>query len=106
MTYIGITQKDIRSTFMVQSLIQGLISFVVSAVEIVVVDFIISYALKDLLGGSLQFTLNVRPIMVTFLLAVTMSILTSYVVTRWLIKPVLKSKGNSRKKFLYAIRQK
>ena len=106
MTYIGITQKDIRSTFMVQSLIQGLISFVVSAVEIVVVDFVISYALKDLLGGSLQFTLNVRPIMVTFVLAVTMSILTSYVVTRWLIKPVLKSKGNSRKKFLYAIRQK
>lgn len=99
MSYIGITQKDVRSTFVVHSLIQGLISFVISAIEIIVVDFVISCALKDLLGGSLRYRFNFYPIGVTFLLAIFMSVLTSLLVTRWLIKPVLKAKQITSKKF-------
>ena len=95
MNYIGINQKDIRSTFVTQALLQGLISFLVSAVEIVVVDYVISYALKDMLGSAMNYSINMKPIIVIFLISIFMSLVTSFLVTKWLIR----QKSNKKTSF-------
>ena len=93
---IGIKQKDINSIFVYQSVIQGLIAFALSAIELVVVDFVISKALGDVLHTSLSYSFNFLPILIVFLFAVILPLLTSFVLVKSLTfktrKLVAKSK--------------
>ena len=76
---IGIKRKDINSIFVYQSVIQGLIAFALSAVELIVVDFVISKALGDLLHTSLSYSMNILPILIVFLFSVILPFMTSSV---------------------------
>ena len=93
---IGIKQKDIDSIFVYQSVIQGLIAFALSAIELVVVDFVISKALGNVLHTSLSYSFNFLPILIVFLFAVILPLITSIVLVKSLTfktrKLVAKSK--------------
>lgn len=79
---LGIKQKDVNSLFVYQSLIQGLIAFIFSAIELVVVDFVISKALGDTLHTSLSYSFNFLPILVVFAFATILPYLTSLIIIK------------------------
>lgn len=76
---LGVKKKDINSCFVVQSVVQGLISFVVSAVELIAVDFIMSYMLGNMLNIGFKFSFNSKPVLIIFLIAVLVPIVISKV---------------------------
>lgn len=75
--FLGIKRSDINSCFVVQSIVQGLISFVISAIELIFVDIVMSYAIGDALGIGFSFSLNSLPVLVIFLIAIFIPILVS-----------------------------
>lgn len=95
---IGIKQKDINSLFMTQSLLQGLAAFLISAIEIMIVDYIISFSLETSLHVSLKYSLNAIPLLVVFIFAVIIPIFVSIIITKFLslkrIKPIAKLNSN------------
>lgn len=95
---IGIKQKDINSLFMTQSLLQGLAAFLISAIEIMIVDYIISFSLETSLHVSLKYSLNAIPLLVVFTFAVIIPIFVSIIITKFLsfkrIKPIAKLNSN------------
>ena len=76
---LGVKKKDINSFFVVQSVVQGLISFAVSSVELIGVDFVMSYLLGNMLNISFKFSFNSKPVLVIFLIAVFVPIIISKV---------------------------
>ncbi|MBQ0009197.1 MAG: ATP-binding cassette domain-containing protein [Firmicutes bacterium] len=84
--YLGIKRRDINSTFTNQAVVQGLISFVVSAFELIVVDLVMSYILGDYLNIGFQFSLNGKPIFVVFIMAVFLPFVISKVMLLYLTK--------------------
>ena len=95
---VGIKQKEINSLFVVQSLIQGLIAFVLCAVELVVVDYVISLALGETLHTKIGYSFNYLPILIVFIFATVLPYLTSLVLVKTLTrgkrKDIAKSKAN------------
>ena len=83
---IGIKQKDIDSLFVYQSLLQGIVSFVFSAIELVIVDFVITKALGESLHTSLAYSFNFLPILVVFLFAIILPFITSKILIKILSK--------------------
>ncbi len=61
---LGIKRRDINSCFVVESLVQGLLSFLVSSFELIIVDFVMSYMLGNTLGIGFNFSFNSKPILV------------------------------------------
>ena len=61
---LGIKRRDINSCFVIESLVQGLISFFVSSIELIIVDFVMSYMLGNMLSISFEFSFNSKPILV------------------------------------------
>lgn len=84
--FIGINKKDTRSTFVVQSIIQGLLSFGVSAFEIILVDVFLSKSLADTIGGTMKYSFNLLPISIVFLVAIFVSFSVSFVLSTFLLK--------------------
>lgn len=82
--YLGFKRKDINSTFVTQAVMQGLISFVVSAFELIVVDLIMSFMLGDYLNIGFKFSLNAKPILLVFLMAIILSFAISKVMLLYL----------------------
>ena len=74
---LGINNYDINSCFVVQSIIHGLISLVISSLELIFMDFLLSKSLSQRLGIGLSFSLNARPIFVISLIAIFVPILVS-----------------------------
>lgn len=74
---IGINSYDINSCFVVQSLLQGLISFFVSSFELIFMEFMISKALSDQLNVGLNFSVNSKPILLILLIAIIIPVLVS-----------------------------
>lgn len=94
---IGIKDKDIKSMFVTQSLLQGLVAFLISAIELVVVDVVISKALGDTLSVSLSYSINLFPFAVVFLFAIFLPIIISYIIVRFFQKKskiIAKSQHN------------
>ena len=85
-TYLGISNQDINSIFTSTGVTQGLLSFIVSAFELIIVDFIISYWLSDYLNIGLKFSFNSKPIFVVFLLAIFIPFLISKIMVWFLSK--------------------
>ena len=79
---VGIKQKEINSLFVVQSLIQGLIAFILCAVELVVVDYVISLALGETLHTKIGYSFNYLPILIVFIFATVLPYLTSLVLVK------------------------
>lgn len=75
--YLGINHRNINSIFTSNGLTQGLLAFVVSAFELFIVDFIISYWLGDYLNVGFKFSFNSKPVFVVFLLAILIPFLIS-----------------------------
>jgi ABC-type lipoprotein export system ATPase subunit/ABC-type lipoprotein release transport system permease subunit len=82
--YLGIKEKDAQSTFIVQSLLHGVIAFAMSAIEIVVVDIMITKLLGNTFGHSLKYSFNPLPIAITFVIAIIISFVTSLVMVKLL----------------------
>ena len=93
---IGIKQKDINSLFIYQSLLQGLIAFAFSAIELVVVDFVITKALGESMHTSLVYSFNFLPIGVIFLFAIILPLITSLVLVKILNKRKIKNLAKSK----------
>lgn len=77
LNFLGIKRSNINSCFVTQSVIQGLISFLISSVELIIVDFLMDYILSDKLGIEFKFSLNGKPVLIIFLIAVFVPILVS-----------------------------
>lgn len=73
--YLGIKKSDVNSTFVYQSLFQGLLSLAFSIVELAVVDQIISYFLDDYLNISFKISVNLLPFAIVILIGILMPIL-------------------------------
>ena len=90
---LGIKKHDINSCFVVQSIVQGLISFFISSFELIGVDFVMSYMLGNMLNIGFKFSFNSKPVLAIFL----MSILVPFIVSNSLLlllnrKYILKRK--------------
>lgn len=77
MTFLGIKRSNINSCFVTQSVIQGLISFIVSSIELIIVDILMDYMLSDKLGIEFKFSLNTKPVLIIFLIAILVPIIVS-----------------------------
>ena len=66
---LGVRKSDINSCFVVQSVVQGLISFFISAIELIGVDFVMSYMLGNMLNIGFKFSFNSMPVLIIFLIA-------------------------------------
>ena len=74
---LGVKKRDINSCFVVQSVTQGMISFFVSSIELIGVDFVMSYMLGNMLNIGFKFSFNSRPVLIIFLMALLVPILVS-----------------------------
>lgn len=70
LSVLGIKKNDTDSCFIVQSLMQGLISFVVSSIELIAVDIFLSFSIGKTLGIGFNFSFNSTPVLVIFLISV------------------------------------
>lgn len=74
---LGVKKSDINSCFVVQSVVQGLISFFVSSIELIMVDFVMSYMLGNMLNIGFKFSFNSTPVLIIFLIAIIVPIIIS-----------------------------
>ena len=74
---LGIKKRDINSCFVVQSVVQGLIAFIISAIELIGVDFVMSYLLGNMLSIGFKFSFNSLPVLIIFIIAVFVPIIVS-----------------------------
>lgn len=79
--FSGISNKDINSQFVVDSLIQSVSAFVVSMLELTLTDFLMGKAIDDMLGVSSGFSLNPTPILLTFAIGIG----TTYIVSKVIV---------------------
>lgn len=89
---LGFKKKDINSVFTNQAIVQGLISFVISAVELVVVDIVLSYILGDYLNVGFQFSLNLKPILLVFGIAIILPFFISKIMLLYLTRRKINKK--------------
>ena len=78
-TLLGVRKQNINSCFVVQSILQGLISFIVSSLELISVDIVLSYMISNSLGIDFKFSLNSKPVLIIFLLSLFVPIIVSKV---------------------------
>ncbi len=90
--HLGFKRSDINSTFTNQAILQGLIAFVVSSIELIVVDFVISFILGDYLNIGFQFSLNTKPILLVFLMALILPYLISKIMLFYLTRRKIRIK--------------
>lgn len=93
-TYLGIRQNDINLNFVCQSLCHGIISIFFANIEIIIVDLAISYSLKDMFKSSFIYSFNPFPFIVTFSLGIFLSLLVSFIVTKYLLIKRRKKRQN------------
>lgn len=86
MNYIGIRNDDIQSMFIVQALIHGLIAFFIASIEIIIIDYFISFSLSDMFKTGVVYHFNAVPIMVVFLVSIVLPLLISFFMSKSLIK--------------------
>lgn len=70
LSVLGIKKNDIDSCFVTQSIMQGFISFLVSAFELIIVDIFLSFSIGKTLGIGFSFSFNSIPVLVIFLISI------------------------------------
>lgn len=88
--YIGINERDAQSTFVVQAVLHGLVAFLMSSIEVVVVDIMITKMLGNSFGYTLKYSFNPLPIVIMFVIAILISLITSFVMVKILSKKTHK----------------
>ena len=91
---LGIRKSEINSCFVVQSVLQGLISFMISSMELIGVDFVISYMLSSNLNIDFKFSFNSKPVLIIFLISIFVPIFVSKLLLLLLNRKRLKSRWN------------
>lgn len=84
--FLGINKSDIKSTFVVQGVSQGIIAFLVSTFELIFVDILISVVLSNYMHLDFVFSLNYQAIIVIFCL----SLFIPYIVCKIMLLFMLK----------------
>ena len=74
---LGIRKSEINSCFVVQSVLQGLISFIISSMELISVDFVISYMLSSNLNIDFKFSFNSKPVLIILIISIFVPIIVS-----------------------------
>lgn len=65
---LGISQKNVNSTFVIQSILQGLLAFLVSFFELVLMENLLSIIIGKMMNLSkFTFSISLLPILITFL---------------------------------------
>lgn len=82
--YLGFKRKDVNSVFVNQAIIQGLIAFVISSFELIVVDLVISYILGDYLNIGFNFSINAKPILLVFAMSIILPLLISKIMLSYI----------------------
>ena len=77
---IGITKYESLKFLLSHSLIMCLISFVLSAFEILLVSLVTCGSVSNVLGTSFSFSFNPMALLIMFVLSITLSVLTSIIV--------------------------
>lgn len=77
MKYSGISYRDINSQFVVDSMIQTFIAFLISMIELTIFDVVIGKVINEMMGASASFSLNPIPTIITFAIAMVSSFLIS-----------------------------
>jgi len=86
MKYLGLRNDDIQSQFIIQSLIHGFIAFLISSIEIIIIDYFISLSLGDMFKTGVIYKFNPTPILIVFLISILLPLLISFVMSKSLIK--------------------
>ena len=74
---LGIRKEEIDSFFVVQSVLQGLIAFVISSLELIIFDFAMSSVIGNMLRTGLKFSINIKPFLLIFLASTIVPIVIS-----------------------------
>lgn len=90
--YLGFKRSDINSTFTNQAVVQGLIAFIVSSFELIAVDLVITYVLGDYLNIGFNFSINGKPILLVFLMAILLPYLISKIMLIYLTRRKIRIK--------------
>ena len=80
MKYSGITNNDISSQFVVDALVQTFIAYLISLLELVVIDYVTGKAINDMLGSSSKSNVNVIPFVLTFIIAMSLAYLIAKII--------------------------
>lgn len=85
---LGIRKNNINSIFIVQSVVQGLISFLVSTFELIFVDLFLSFAINKSLGIPFKFSLNGTPILIILII----SLIVPFLITKLMLLLINRKK--------------
>lgn len=67
--YLGISQKEILSTFLVSSYVLSSLAFLIASIEIIFSDLMMNYFFKNYFMTNVKFMFDSRPIFIIFVLA-------------------------------------
>ncbi|MCQ3035108.1 MAG: ATP-binding cassette domain-containing protein, partial [Bacilli bacterium] len=95
---LGFSNIDIYSMFICHSLLQGFVSFLMSAFELIGIDYLLNIALSKLLNGSIGFSFDFTALLVEFSLMLVITIVTSLIVSFAIILRDNKAKKRRKTK--------
>lgn len=84
----GIRNSDIKSSFVSEAIVQTLIAFFFTMIEMITVDIAISFVLDDAIGSTSTFSINPLPILIVFIIA----IFSSFTISQFVVSILLKKK--------------
>ena len=88
---LGIRTSDIDLCFIVQATIQGLISYMISSLELIIIDIMINYMFGNMFKVGLNFSLNIRPLFIVLVFALFIPIFVSGIMLLILNKKHIKA---------------
>ena len=86
MKYIGISNKDIRRLFTTYGLSIGLISFVISSIELIFLDLAFNKFLNSYFRTSISYSMNLTPFVILFVLTFVISFIFANIISSVLLK--------------------
>lgn len=78
MHYLGISRRDTRNCFIVMGLAISFPAFVISSVEIIIVDFLINHVIAGYVGTNIPYVFDPAALMAIILSALAIAYLSSY----------------------------
>lgn len=93
MNYLGISRRDIRRSFIVCGLMMSALAFVLSSLEIIMVDYIVNHIIGGYIGTIVAYQFNPIPLIAILLV----SIIIAYCSTSLAFNKLYSSKQNKQK---------
>ena len=90
---LGFSSFDIYSSFIWHSLLQGFISFLMSFVELIGIDYLINVLLSKMISSSIEYRFNFYAAILELVLMISITLITGIIVsTSLLIKDKFEKK--------------